>query len=66
MDTRARLLEVASRGAPAQARKAEDLLTRLESDPGNTASIDEAQALFEAYLHDPYLVKIEPTRGDKG
>lgn len=44
---------IASQGAPAQARRAGELLADLANDvPGASMS---AQALIEAYLHDPDL-----------
>lgn len=52
-----RLDEVAVRGAQAQAARALELRTILESDPSNEAALTEASALYEAFLHDPYLTK---------
>lgn len=54
-------MEVQSRGAPAQASRAQDLISALRADPTSASTIEEALSLIEAYLHDPYLVKIEPT-----
>ena len=53
----ARLQEVRDKGASAQARRARELITILEVDADDRASASEADALIEAYLHDPYLTK---------
>jgi hypothetical protein len=66
MDSRDRLEEVAARGAHAQSAKARELLSRLATDPQDTSVPAEADALFDAYLHDPYLTKIEPSDKDRG
>lgn len=60
MDALSRLEEITVRGAPAQAAKARELLSRLTENPKDPAIPAESDALFEAYLHDPYLTKIEP------
>lgn len=59
----AQLQEVYDKGAPAQAKRAQELLTALKDDPQNESSVFEADALIEAYLHDPYLTK---NPGDRG
>jgi hypothetical protein len=51
------LQEVCDKGAPAQAKRARELLALLQSDPRDEPSVFEADALIEAYLHDPYLTK---------
>jgi hypothetical protein len=66
MDSRDRLEEVAARGAPAQSAKARELLSRLATDPQDLSAPAETDALFDAYLHDPYLTKIEPSDRDRG
>ena len=59
----AQLQEVCDKGAPAQAKRASELLTTLQTDPQNGSAVVEADALIEAYLHDPYLTK---NPGDRG
>jgi len=66
MDSRDRLEEVAARGAPAQSAKARELLSRITTDPQDASVSAETDALFDAYLHDPYLTKIEPSEEDRG
>jgi uncharacterized protein YozE (UPF0346 family) len=53
----AQLREIQEKGAPAQSQRAIELLTVLEADADHQESVTEADALFEAYLHDPYLTK---------
>lgn len=53
----ARLREVQDKGARAQAQRAVELLQLLEVDAENPVVIAEADALLDAYLHDPYLTK---------
>ena len=62
MDRRARLVEVQDMGAAAQSQRATELIGRLESDDQDSDAIIEADALIEAYLHDPYLTNTVPTR----
>ena len=57
------LHEVREKGAPAQARRAGELLAALESDPDDAPSMTEADELIEAYLHDPYLTRNDPSTG---
>lgn len=45
------------KGARAQAQRAVELLELLEVDGENPVAIAEADALLDAYLHDPYLTK---------
>lgn len=66
MEARDRLEEVARKGAPAQATKARELLARIAGDPTDSSAIAETDALVDAYLHDPYLTKIEPNDEDHG
>jgi len=66
MEARDRLEEVVKRGAPAQAAKARELLDRMAGDPTDSSAITETDALVDAYLHDPYLTKIEPIAEDHG
>lgn len=47
----------------AQAERAQMLIAVLESDAGDQAAISDAEALIEAYLHDPYLEKDVPGTG---
>jgi len=61
MDRLARLEEVKAMGAAAQSQRAGELICRLESDDLDPDAIMEADALIEAYLHDPYLTKTVPT-----
>ncbi len=49
--------EVQDKGAPAQAQRARELIGILEVDEGEQEAVSEADALIEAYLHDPYLTK---------
>jgi hypothetical protein len=51
------LREVQDKGARAQAQRAVELLELLEVDGENPVAIAEADALLDAYLHDPYLTK---------
>lgn len=53
----ARLREVQDKGAPAQAERAQVLIAVLEVDADDQAAVSAADALIEAYLHDPYLEK---------
>ena len=62
MDRLARLEEVKALGAAAQSQRAAELIGRFESDDQDSDAIIEADALIEAYLHDPYLTKTVPTR----
>ena len=57
MDRLAALLEVRENGAQAQAERANQLLAVLQVDALDPAATTEADALIEAYLHDPYLTK---------
>ena len=59
----ARLREVQDKGAPAQAEQAQVLIAVLQADAGDQAAVSDADALIEAYLHDPYLVKDVPGNG---
>ncbi len=51
---RSLLLEVADKGAPAQAARARELLTQLDTPAGQ----EEAGLLIDAFLHDPYLTRV--------
>ena len=53
----AALREVQEKGAQAQAARANELLAVLQVDALDPAATTEADALIEAYLHDPYLTK---------
>lgn len=57
----AQLAEIQRVGARAQALRASELLqtlTRAEDDEDSVEeAVAEADALIEAYLHDPYLTK---------
>ncbi|MGA1146220.1 MAG: hypothetical protein ACO3YU_04405 [Candidatus Nanopelagicales bacterium] len=53
----AALREVQEKGARAQAERANELLAVLQVDALDPAATAEADALIEAYLHDPYLTK---------
>ena len=55
----AALREVQEKGARAraQAERANELLAVLQVDALDPAATTEADALIEAYLHDPYLTK---------
>ena len=58
-----RLREVREKGAPAQARRAVELIAALEFDSADSPSMTEADELIEAYLHDPYLTRNDPSTG---
>jgi hypothetical protein len=66
MDARDQLTEIIEKGAPAQAAKARELLDRIAGDPTDSSAIAEIDALVDAYLHDPYLTKIELRTEDHG
>ena len=51
------LREVADKGAPAQAQRARELIAALQLNGNDPKASAQADALFEAYLHDPYLTK---------
>ena len=59
----ARLREVHDKGAPAQSERAQELIAVLEIDGDDQAAVSDADALIEAYLHDPYLEKDAPGNG---
>ena len=50
-------------GAPAQAQRAGELITALHKDAEDFQSATEADELIEAYLHDPYLTRNDPSTG---
>lgn len=56
----ARLREVRDKGAPAQAQRARSLIAVLEIDSEDRQAACDADALIDAYLHDPYLEKDVP------
>lgn len=58
-----RLREVQDKGATAQAQRARGLIAALERNAADPQSEAEADALIEAYLHDPYLTKDVPGNG---
>lgn len=62
MDRVARLEEVKAKGATAQSQMAAQLIFRLESGDHDRDALVEADALIEAYLHDPYLTRTVPAR----
>jgi len=53
------LQHIAERGAPAQATHARALLDALSRAPRSAELQRSAEALIEAYLHDPYLTRQE-------
>lgn len=53
----AALHEVRDKGARAQAERARELLQALDEDADDPQARADADALIEAYLHDPYLTK---------
>lgn len=55
------LREVQLNGAVAQAKHAAELLARIEANPDSDdlQLHQEAYALYDAYLNDPYLTKIQ-------
>ena len=59
----ARLREVQHKGAPAQAERAQELIAVLGIDGEDETALSDADALIEAYLHDPYLEKDVPGNG---
>lgn len=61
MQQRARLEEVVTKGAPAQADRARKLLERLDATSGQAAGelAEEIDLLYDAYLHDPYLTRTD-------
>ena len=62
MDRVARLEEVKAKGATAQSQMAAQLIFRLESGDHDRDALVEADALIEAYLHDPYLTRTVQAR----
>lgn len=53
-----RMLEVvAQQGSPAHIAEANRLRLVMQATPLNPISIAEAEALFEAFLHEPYLTR---------
>jgi hypothetical protein len=46
-----------AQGSPAQIALATSLLEKLKKHPENAEAIDNATALFEAFMHDPYLTR---------
>jgi hypothetical protein len=53
-----RMLEViAQQGSPAHIAEAHRLATVLQANPLDQIAIAEAEALFEAFLHEPYLTR---------
>ena len=53
------LCEVQLNGAVAQAKHAEELLARIVVNPHDLQLHEEAYSLYDAYLNDPYLTKIQ-------
>lgn len=53
------LREVQLNGAVAQAKHATELLARIEANPDALQLHEEAYTLYDAYLNDPYLTKIQ-------
>ncbi len=51
------LYVVMAQGSPAQIALATSLLEKLKKHPENAEAIDNATALFEAFMHDPYLTR---------
>jgi hypothetical protein len=49
------LAQVIAHGAPAQRAEAQRLLATLVDRPRDTAALDAARLLVDAYIHDPYL-----------
>ena len=66
MDARDQLTEIIEKGAPAQAAKARELLDRMATAPDDASIHAQTDALFDAYLHDPYLTKVESSAEDHG
>jgi hypothetical protein len=59
MDHLVMLREIQRNGAVAQVNHAGELLTRIAANPNDLELKEEASALYEAYLHDPYLTKTQ-------
>ena len=59
VDPLTQLREVQRNGAVAQAKYAEELLARIAANPSDARLDEEAHALYDAYLNDPYLTKIQ-------
>jgi hypothetical protein len=58
VDAKAQLEQIIAHGGPDQARLARELLSRLSVAPvGSPALLAEIGALYDAYLHDPYLTR---------
>ena len=57
MDLRGQLAQVVGSAAPAQSKRAQQLLDALDSGPWDDATEAAARELIDAYLHDPYLTK---------
>lgn len=53
----AQLNVVIAQGSPAQIALATSLLEQLQDHPENAEAIDDATALFEAFMHDPHLTR---------
>jgi hypothetical protein len=53
------LREVQLNGAVAQAKHAEEFLTLIAANPHDLQLHEEAYSLYDAYLNDPYLTKIQ-------
>lgn len=51
------LQHVIEHGAPAQAARAREVAEALERNPDSEELRRSADALIEAYLHDPYLTR---------
>ena len=51
------LEQIADRGAPAYAVRARELLDRAANESKSPQLHEAIEALIDAYLHDPYLVR---------
>jgi hypothetical protein len=57
---RALLHQIIEHGQPAAAAQAKQLLSRIEADPDDADARADAEALVDAYLHDPHLTRYPP------
>jgi hypothetical protein len=59
MDHLAMLQEIQRNGGFAQIEHAGELLTRIAANPNDLQLHEETYSLYDAYLNDPYLTKIQ-------
>ena len=54
-----KLAVVIAQGSPAQVESATALLADLHANPTNVNAMNNADELFDAFLHDPHLTRFE-------